>query len=79
MSMKVQLQTLSKGVMTMMEYVERQRSIADSVAENLHPIANEDLIGHILSGLDSSYGPFTVAFMVKNDDSTVDGFIGLLL
>lgn len=79
MSMKVQLQSLSKGSLTMLEYIEKKRSIADSLAENDHHVSTEDLISYILSGLDSSYGPFTAAFMVKGDTSTVDDLIGFLL
>lgn len=79
MSMKVQLQMISKGVMTMIKYIECKRSIVNSLAENLHPIPIEDLISHILSGLNSSYGPFTAAFIVKYDESTIYDLIGLLL
>nr|KAJ0204360.1 hypothetical protein LSAT_V11C500243480 [Lactuca sativa] len=79
MSMKVQLQSLSKGSLIMLEYVEKKRSIADSLAENDHPVSTEDPIGYIHSGLDSSYGPFIAAFMVKGDTSTIDDLIGFLL
>ena len=43
MAMKVQLQTLTKGSLSMLEYIERKRSIADSLAENLHPISDESI------------------------------------
>ncbi|KAL4565709.1 hypothetical protein LXL04_029812 [Taraxacum kok-saghyz] len=79
MAMKGELQTLSKGSLTMLDYIEKKRSIADALAETLNPISTEDLIGYILSGLDSSYSPFTAAFMVHGEDSTVDDLIGLLL
>ncbi|KAH1193046.1 Retrovirus-related Pol polyprotein from transposon RE1 [Glycine max] len=79
MAMQVQLQTLTKGSLSMLEYIERKRSIADSLAENLHPISDEDLIGYILSGLDSSYSAFSTAFMMKSDDVSVDDLAGLLL
>ncbi|KAL4575776.1 hypothetical protein LXL04_011862 [Taraxacum kok-saghyz] len=78
MSMHTELQNLTNGSLSMLEYVEKKRSIADSLAENLHPISSDDLIGHILRGLDGSYGPFITAFMVKDDQSTVDDLIGLL-
>lgn len=58
MAMKTQLQTLTKGSLSMMKYIEHKRSIADSLAENLHPISDEDLVGYILIGLDSSYSVF---------------------
>ncbi|KAL4580085.1 hypothetical protein LXL04_016262 [Taraxacum kok-saghyz] len=73
MAMKGELQTLSKGSLTMIDYIDRKRSIADALAENLNPISTEDLIGYILNGLDSSYGPFTAAFLVYGENSTVDG------
>lgn len=38
-----------------------------------------DLNSYILEGLDSSYGPFTTTFMIKNDDVTVDDLVNLLL
>ncbi|KAL4587347.1 hypothetical protein LXL04_000216 [Taraxacum kok-saghyz] len=79
MSMKHQLQILSKGSLSMLDYVERKRAIADSLAANLNPVSNEDVIGFILNELDSSYGPFTYAFMIKDQDSTIDDLIGLLL
>ncbi|XP_028206309.1 uncharacterized protein LOC114389769 [Glycine soja] len=79
MAMKVQLQTLTKGYLSMLEYIEHKHSIADSLAENLHPISDEDLIGYILSGLDSSYSAFSTAFMMKSDDVFVDDLAGLLL
>lgn len=63
----------------MLEYVEKKRSIADSLAENLHPISNEDLIEHILTGLDSSYGPFITAYMIHDNQDSIDDLVGMLL
>lgn len=79
MSLKLQLQSLPKGSLSIMDYIERKRSIADSLAANLHPVSDEDLIGHILSGLDSSYGAFATAFMIHSDDASVDDLVGKLL
>lgn len=58
MAMKVQLQNLSKGSLSMLDYIERKRCIADSLAENLHPVSWEDLISYILTWLDCSYAAF---------------------
>lgn len=79
MSLNVQLQYLSKGSMSMMEYIERQRSIADSLVEDLNPIFEEDLISHLLNGLDSYYGAFTTTFMMKINVISVDDLVGCLL
>ncbi|CAN1153111.1 Retrovirus-related Pol polyprotein from transposon RE1 [Linum perenne] len=80
MRLKNQLQSLEKGALSMMDYVEKKREIADTLAANLSPISDEDLINYILSGLDSTYGPFTTAFMMhKSDCITIDDLVGLLL
>ncbi|KAL4589564.1 hypothetical protein LXL04_002472 [Taraxacum kok-saghyz] len=63
----------------MIDYIEKKRTIADSLDENLNPISNEDLIGHLLSGLDSSYGSFAAAVMMKDNIASVDDLVGLLL
>lgn len=67
MSMKHQLQTLTKGSLMILDYVERKRAIADSLADSPNPISTEDLISHILNGLDLSYGPFMSAFMIRDE------------
>ncbi|CAN0858726.1 Retrovirus-related Pol polyprotein from transposon RE1 [Linum grandiflorum] len=79
MQLKLQLQTLTKGALSMLEYIEKKRRIADSLAQDLQPISDEDLVGHILSGLDSSYGGFVTAFMMAADRLSIDDLVGLLL
>lgn len=63
----------------MMEYIDKKRSIADSLATSLYLISSEDLIGHILSGLDSSYRPFITTYMIKGDTTGIDDLVGFLL
>ena len=48
MQLKAQLQSLTKGSMLILDYVEKKRSIVNSLAINLHPISDEDLISYIL-------------------------------
>ncbi|CAN1152414.1 Retrovirus-related Pol polyprotein from transposon RE1 [Linum perenne] len=80
MHLKIQLQNITKGSLSMMEYIEKKRAIADTLADNLSPISDEDLIGHILAGLDSTYGPFHTSFMMhRSSVTTVDDLVGLLL
>ena len=73
-----QLQTLVKGTFSIADYTERKRSLADSLAENLKPVLDDDLVGHILHGLDLSYNPFITSFMMRSEATTVDDLIGLL-
>nr|KAJ0215307.1 hypothetical protein LSAT_V11C300109680 [Lactuca sativa] len=63
----------------MIDNVEKKRVIADSLVENLTPFSTEDLIFHIFNGLDSSYRPFIAAFMIKDDNASIDDLIGLFL
>lgn len=60
----------------MLDYIERKRFIVDSLVENLNPIPEEDLIGYILTRLDSSYATFIIAFMMKSDGVFVDDLLG---
>ncbi|CAN0915865.1 Retrovirus-related Pol polyprotein from transposon RE1, partial [Linum grandiflorum] len=79
MHLKIQLQALPKASLSMMDYIEKKRALDDSLADDLNPVTDEDLIGYILSGLDSTYGAFATAFMMKTDTLSVDDLIGLLL
>lgn len=63
----------------MIDYIEQKRSIADSLAENLCPVSDEDLIGYLLSGLDSSYAAFATTFMMHVATVTIDDLTGFLL
>lgn len=65
--------------MSILEYIERKCSIADSLAENLHPVTDEHFISYILCGLDSSYGAFTTTFLMKSEALIVDDLTGFLL
>lgn len=67
MQLKAQLQTLSKGPMPMVEYIDRKRLIVDSLAADNYPVDSEDLTASILFGLDASYGAFNAAFMMKSE------------
>lgn len=63
----------------MIDYLDRKRHIADSLADTLNPVSEDDLIGYILQGLNSSYSSFTSAFLMHSAKASVDDLIGLLL
>ncbi|XP_020272045.1 uncharacterized protein LOC109847214 [Asparagus officinalis] len=79
MALKNQLQSLLKGSLSIIEYFEKKRAIADALDENFQHISNEDLTGYILNGLDSLYGPFITSFMMRPEETNVDDLLGLLL
>lgn len=79
LQLTTKLQTITKGASSMIDYLDQKRQIADSLAENLTPVSDDDLITYILNGLDSSYSAFTSAFIMHSESSSVDDLIGLLL
>ena len=60
-----QLRTLQKGSLSMFEYIERKRNIADSLAECGHVVSALDLMQSIINGLDVSYQPFKSAYKLN--------------
>ncbi|WMV14935.1 hypothetical protein MTR67_008320, partial [Solanum verrucosum] len=79
MQLKSQLQNLSKGNLSILEYFEKKRAIVDSLAESLYFVQDDDFISFILNGLDSSFGIFKVAFNMRSGTITPEELFGLLL
>ena len=79
MQLRHQLQTTTKGSSTIMDYVDKKRTISHSLALAARPITDEELMSAILFGLDSSYGPFSSAINSHLDNLTTDSLLGLLL
>ena len=79
MQLRHQLQTTTKGSSTIMDYVDKKRTISHSLALAARPITDEELMSDILFGLDSSYGPFRFAINPHLDNLTTDSLLGLLL
>ncbi|KAL9689406.1 hypothetical protein QQ045_009791 [Rhodiola kirilowii] len=77
--LKSSLQSLSKGSLSMMEYIEKKRSIVDSLTECEYMVSNDDFLACILQGLDSSYGPFKTAVNMRIEPIDPDELTGLLL
>ncbi|KAG5570128.1 hypothetical protein H5410_059894 [Solanum commersonii] len=79
MQLRHQLQTTTKGSSTIMDYVDKKRTISHSLALAARPISDEELMSAILFGLDSSYGPFRSAINPQLDNLTTNSLLGLLL
>ncbi|KAH0635602.1 hypothetical protein KY289_035517 [Solanum tuberosum] len=79
MQLKSQLQNLSKGNLSILEYFEKKRAIVDSLAESLYFVQDDDFISFILNGLDSSFGIFKVALNMRSGTITPEELFGLLL
>ncbi|KAK4706451.1 hypothetical protein R3W88_033987 [Solanum pinnatisectum] len=79
MQLRHQLQTTTKGFSTIMDYVDKKRTISHSLALAAHPITDEELMSAILFGINFSYGPFRFAINPHLDSLTTDSLLGLLL
>ena len=56
--LKRQMQNLQQGGKNCSEFIEQAKTIADQLAAIGKPVAEEDLISHILGGLNTAYTPF---------------------
>ena len=54
MPLKMQIQTLKKGSMSMIDYFAKMKRLSDSLALAGKPVELNDFLQHVLTGLDSS-------------------------
>ncbi|XP_047267663.1 uncharacterized protein LOC124898083 [Capsicum annuum] len=61
------------------EYFEKKRAIANSLAESLYIVQDDDFISFVLKGLDSSFEIFKAALNMCSGRMTLKELLGLLL
>ncbi|KAH0749227.1 hypothetical protein KY290_028459 [Solanum tuberosum] len=81
MTLRLQLQTMTNGSLSIIEYVQRKRTIANKLVIYMafQPVTNYELVTYILYGLDPSYGPFHTAINLRTPLVTCEELFGLLL
>ncbi|MCD7469572.1 hypothetical protein HAX54_008685 [Datura stramonium] len=79
MKRRHQLQATTKGSSSIMEYIDKKRTISHSLVLAARPIMEEELISAILFGLDSSYAPFRSTIKPHLVSLTTGSLLGLLL
>ena len=79
MQLKLELQTTKKGNLSMTDYLQKIKSLADSLAAAAQPIPELDLILHILGGLSPEYEPFVTSVTTKSDDLSLEDLNAMLL
>lgn len=79
MHIKQQLNNLPKGAMIMLEYFEKKRALADSLADCLQPMSDKDFIACVVHRLDSSYGSFRAALNMNRNPMSFDDLLCYLL
>lgn len=79
LQLKAHLQTIKKGFLTMLEYIQQIKTIADSLAASSSPLANTDFITHILQGLTTEYNTLSASIHVRYEPLSPEDLHGLLL
>ena len=80
MPLKMQIQTLKKGSMSMIDYFAKMKRLSDSLALAGKPVELNDFLQHVLTGLDSSdYESLVTSVLARGDSIGMDEFYSLLL
>jgi hypothetical protein len=72
LQLRSQLSREKKGDLSASAYYSKMKGIADEMAAAGKKIDDDDLIGHILNGLESEYNPFVSLISVKDSLSLGD-------
>ncbi|KAL5781189.1 hypothetical protein ACOSP7_006218 [Xanthoceras sorbifolium] len=79
MQLKLQLQTLKKGGLTMSEYLMKKKSIIDNLAFTGYVMSKEDKLMSILGGLGSEYYSFIIPITSMPHNYSIADITALLL
>lgn len=80
MPLKMQIQTLKKGSMSMIDYFAKMKRLSDSLALAGKPVELSDFVQYVLTGLDSSdYESLVTSVLARGDKINLDEFYSLLL
>lgn len=72
MQLQLQLQTLKKGELSVDAYFLKMRELADQLAAAGKPIADDDLIMHILSGFGAEFDVVVVNLTNRSDNLNLE-------
>ena len=81
MPLKMQIQTTKKGALSVGDYFNKMKKIADSLAIDGNPLASTDFITHLLTGLDENYDSLITNILARleKDNVPVEEVYSLML
>ncbi|KAM6559183.1 hypothetical protein CsatA_028422 [Cannabis sativa] len=79
LQIKSQLSTVQKGSLSIADYFDKVKILADSLSTAGHPLDESDLIMHLLNGLGPEYDPVVVHVTSLVDNLSFDSIQSLLL
>ncbi|XP_021806726.1 uncharacterized protein LOC110750676 [Prunus avium] len=78
-SLKTKIQTLKKGSLSILEYLQLIKQTADAFATAYSPLVDIDFVAHVLNGLPPEYDAFATYIWVRSETVNAKEFHGLLL
>ena len=79
MARVTKLQTLKKDGISIGEYIQKLKSICNSLAAIGEPVSKKDHLIYLFSGLDREYNPFVTSIQNRSDQPTIEQIHSLLL
>ncbi|PRQ17015.1 putative transcription factor interactor and regulator CCHC(Zn) family [Rosa chinensis] len=79
LQLKRRIQTIQMGSLSITDYLQQIKTVADALAAAGAPLDDSDLVAHTLHGLTDDYDAFTTSIRVRSDPVTADELHGLLL
>lgn len=79
LQLKAHLQTIKKGSLTMLEYIQQIKTIDDGLAAAGAPLDDTYFIAYILQGLLTEYDAFSTSIRVRSEPLSPEDLHGLLL
>ncbi|CAN1131586.1 Retrovirus-related Pol polyprotein from transposon RE1 [Linum perenne] len=77
--LKLSLYELSRNGESISTYLQRAKTIADQLGALGDPVSDDDLVSHILHGLDEIFRPFARSMESRHDSLSYDDLHSLLL
>ena len=78
-NLRMQLANLKKGGMTTAAYFNKMRSIKDELAAAGKPVDDDEVVSHILNGLDYDYNPFVSSMLSRVEPISLSDLFSQLL
>lgn len=74
-----QLATVRKGGMTISDYFQTVKSLADTLSAIGHPLPDAEIVSYLLGGLDSTYDPIVTSIQTRDIPMELEDIFGHLL
>lgn len=79
MQMRVQLSTLQKKELSVLDYFHKVKGLADTLASIGHPLQQEEIVSFMLAGLGSEYDSLVTSVTTRPDSTSLNDLYAHLL